>query len=126
MYANIQEDKAGRLRDYRIIAAYSEVADALDEICDETINPDDSGWITSLQLKDIDLTLKGKLDLKELTNITSDLDELVLPFRFDINIYHQIKNLDLLNHINRVGVTLYEKAILNLNKSNPHNKISSK
>ncbi len=60
MYANIEEDKAGRLRDYRIIAAYSEVADALDEICDETINPDESGWITSLQLKDIDLTIDEK------------------------------------------------------------------
>jgi len=60
MYANIQEDKAGRLRDYRIIAAYSEVADALDEICDETINPDETGWITSLQLKDIDLTVDEK------------------------------------------------------------------
>jgi hypothetical protein len=36
MYANIQDDKAGRLRDYRIMAAYSEVADALDEICDES------------------------------------------------------------------------------------------
>ena len=59
---------------------------------------------------DIDLTLTGKLDLKELTNITSDLDELVLPFRFDVNLYHQIKNLDLLDHINRVGVTLYDKS----------------
>ena len=60
MYANIQDDKQGRLRDYRIMAAYSEVSDALDEICDETINPDDSGWITSLQLKDIDLTIDQK------------------------------------------------------------------
>ena len=63
MYANIQDDKAGRLRDYRIIAAYSEVSDALDEICDETINPDDSGWITKLQLKDIDLTVDEKEEL---------------------------------------------------------------
>ncbi len=50
MYANIQDDKQGRLRDYRIIAAYSEVADALDEICDETINPDESGWITKFTI----------------------------------------------------------------------------
>jgi len=63
MYANIQEDKQGRLRDYRIIAAYSEVADALDEICDETINPDESGWITKLQLKEIDLTIEDKAEL---------------------------------------------------------------
>ena len=65
MYANIQEDKQGRIRDYRIIAAYSEVADALDEICDETINPDDSGWITSLQLKEIDLTVDEKGELEK-------------------------------------------------------------
>ena len=63
MYANIQDDKAGRLRDYRIMAAYSEVSDALDEICDETINPDESGWITKLQLKDIDLTVEEKEEL---------------------------------------------------------------
>ena len=63
MYANIQDDKGGRLRDYRIMAAYSEVSDALDEICDETINPDDSGWITKLQLKDIDLTVDEKEEL---------------------------------------------------------------
>ena len=63
MYANIQDDKGGRLRDYRIMAAYSEVSDALDEICDETINPDESGWITKLQLKDIDLTVDEKEEL---------------------------------------------------------------
>ena len=51
MYASAQDDKGGRLRDYRIMAAYSEVADALDEICDETINPDDSGFIAKLQFK---------------------------------------------------------------------------
>ena len=60
MYANIQEDKNGRLRDYRIIAAYSEVADALDEICDETINPDESGYSAKLQLKEVDLTVEEK------------------------------------------------------------------
>ena len=68
MYANIQDDKAGRLRDYRIMAAYSEVADALDEICDETINPDDTGWITKLQLRDIDLTVDEKEELDKQFN----------------------------------------------------------
>ena len=64
MYANVQDDKGGRLRDYRIMAAYSEVADALDEICDEAINPDDGGYLAKLQLKNIDLTVdeKGELD----------------------------------------------------------------
>jgi hypothetical protein len=42
MYANIQKDKLARIRDYRIMAAFSEVANALDEICDEIINIDSS------------------------------------------------------------------------------------
>lgn len=40
MYANVQKDKAARVRDYRVIAANAEVANALDEICDETVNID--------------------------------------------------------------------------------------
>lgn len=60
MYANIQQDKGGRLRDYRIMAAYSEVADALDEICDETINEDDNKNIVNITLKNVDLTLKDR------------------------------------------------------------------
>jgi hypothetical protein len=40
MYANIQKDKLARVKDYRIMAAFSEVANALDEICDESINID--------------------------------------------------------------------------------------
>ena len=65
MYANVQDDKGGRLRDYRIMAAYSEVADALDEICDETINPDDAGYVAKLQLKNADLTIAEKKELDD-------------------------------------------------------------
>lgn len=60
MYANIQQDKGGRLRDYRIMAAYSEVADALDELCDETINEDDNKNIVNITLKNVDLTLRDR------------------------------------------------------------------
>lgn len=56
MYANIQKDKAARIRDYRVIAAFSEVTDALDEICDETINKNIDGAITKLMFKNIELT----------------------------------------------------------------------
>jgi len=48
MYANIQQDKAARIRDYRVMAAFAEVADALDEICDESINKDANGDIIKL------------------------------------------------------------------------------
>lgn len=60
MYANIQEDKGARLRDYRVMAAYSEVADALDEICDETINQDDNGQIVKINFKHVDLSVRER------------------------------------------------------------------
>ena len=55
MYANIQHDKIARIRDYRVMAAFSEVADALDEICDEALNKDKNGKIVYLNLTDIDI-----------------------------------------------------------------------
>jgi hypothetical protein len=48
MYANIQQDKAARIRDYRVMAAFAEVGDALDEICDEVINKDINGELVKL------------------------------------------------------------------------------
>jgi len=56
LYANIQADKAARIRDYRTMAAFSEVADALDEICDEVVNLDEEGRILKLRFHDTDLT----------------------------------------------------------------------
>jgi len=57
MYANIQKDKLARVRDYRIMAAFSEVANALDEICDEIINIDSStNSCLNLKFKNISLS----------------------------------------------------------------------
>jgi len=59
---------------------------------------------------DIDLTLKGDdLNLKVLNKIGLDLDELLLPYIFDISIYSHITNKDLLDHIERVGLVFYKK-----------------
>jgi len=58
---------------------------------------------------DIDLTLKGhSLNLRLINQISNDLDELLLPYSFDISIFSQISNADLVDHINRVGVVFYE------------------
>ena len=65
MYANIQENKGARMRDYRVMAAYSDVADALDEICDEAINTDDSGNEVTIKYKNVDLTGTDKNMLDE-------------------------------------------------------------
>ena len=59
---------------------------------------------------DIDLALKGgNLNLHVLNKIDLDLDDLLLPYTFDISIYHQISNPDLIEHIERVGVIFYQK-----------------
>ena len=57
---------------------------------------------------DIDLSLKGdKLSLKELNKISNVLDDLLLPYTFDLSIYHNIDNPDLSEHISRVGKLFY-------------------
>jgi hypothetical protein len=65
MYSQASEEKPGRLRDYRMIAAFSEVADALDEICDETINVDESGEIVNLIIRNTDLESDKKEELQK-------------------------------------------------------------
>lgn len=51
VYASIDKDKGRRIMDYRRMAAYAELADCLDEICDECIVIDDDGDITKFELK---------------------------------------------------------------------------
>ncbi len=59
---------------------------------------------------DIDLTLVGKnLDLKILNRISSELDDLLLPYTIDLSIYDHITNQDLLDHINRVKKIFYRR-----------------
>jgi len=60
---------------------------------------------------DIDLTLKGKgLNLKVLNQIGLDLDDLLLPYTFDLSIYHHIEQPDLIDHILRVGKVFYRRG----------------
>ncbi len=60
---------------------------------------------------DIDLTLLGeKLNLTIQYKIENDLDDLMLPYLFDISIFNQISNTDLVEHINRVGIVFFERS----------------
>ena len=59
---------------------------------------------------DVDLTLKGEnFNLKLLNKISLDIDDLLLPYAFDISIFPQIKNQDLVDHIERVGRVIYRR-----------------
>ena len=60
---------------------------------------------------DIDITLIGKdLSLDNTVDpLIRKIDDLNLPYTFDISIFKQLDNLDLIDHILRVGKTFYEK-----------------
>ena len=61
---------------------------------------------------DIDLTLLGgeDLTLTVLYRIMDDIDNLLLPYTFDLSIFRFISDPDVLAHIRRVGVPFYEKS----------------
>jgi len=60
---------------------------------------------------DIDLILKGeKLNITIQNKIANELDDLLLPYIFDLSVFHQISNQELLEHIDRVGVIVYDQA----------------
>jgi len=52
---------------------------------------------------DIDLVIKGNLTFDDLVKISVNLDDLNLPWKIDLSLYSQIKNENLIEHINRVG-----------------------
>lgn len=60
---------------------------------------------------DIDLCLFGEgLDLPFLHTVELALDDLFLPYSFDLSAYSQLKNQDLIAHIDRCGTTFFEKT----------------
>ena len=87
MYANVQADKISRIRDYRVMAAFSEVADALDEICDEGINKDDNGDIVKLEFP----TEKLKSEIKG--DINEEFEKIVNYFEFEKRGWEYFRNV---------------------------------
>jgi len=59
---------------------------------------------------DIDLTMQGDgLNFSLLSTIADELDQLPLPYQFDLSIFNNINSPDLVDHIERVGVLFYQK-----------------
>ena len=59
----------------------------------------------------MDLALKGEqINLQRLNEIPLQLDDLLLPYTFDLTLYKQISNKELLEHIDRVGIVFYRKG----------------
>ncbi len=64
---------------------------------------------------DIDLTLVGDstLTLEVLYRIMDDLDDLLLPYSFDLSLFHDIEDPEVVEHIQRVGKLFYERETKN-------------
>jgi len=55
---------------------------------------------------DIDLTIKGDLVFGDLVKLSANLDNLNLPWKIDLSLYNLITNKELLDHIDRIGITI--------------------
>lgn len=54
---------------------------------------------------DIDITLIApSLNNTDLLKIENKMDDLLLPYKIDISLFHQIENPQLIDHIHRVGI----------------------
>ena len=59
---------------------------------------------------DIDIAFSGEdLNLTILNKISMDLDDLLLPYSFDLSIYKNLSNKEFLEHIDRVGILIYNR-----------------
>ena len=56
---------------------------------------------------DVDIALSGSVDSLRAAGIAAELDELPLPYRFDVQSLAHIQHAALLDHIKRVGIVIY-------------------
>ena len=56
---------------------------------------------------DVDLVVTGQVDPLRAEAIASELDELPLPYRFEVQPLAHIHSQSLLEHIRRVGILIY-------------------
>jgi predicted nucleotidyltransferase len=63
---------------------------------------------------DVDLAIFGDVDGVLASLVAGELDELPLPYRFDVHAYPCIKHAPLLEHIDRVGVPFFVRGASSL------------
>ena len=58
---------------------------------------------------DVDITLFGsELTQSDLSQLLVDIDDLLLPYQFDVSLFKSLKNEELIAHIERVGIEIYK------------------
>ncbi len=68
---------------------------------------------TSRPASDIDLALVGIADALQAEAVAEELNDLPLPYRFDVQAYAGITHEPLREHIAQVGISLYQRALSN-------------
>ena len=59
---------------------------------------------------DVDITLVGgDLSTTDLADTINTIDDLLLPYMFDVSLYHKLKSPELIDHINRRGIIVYKR-----------------
>ena len=59
---------------------------------------------------DVDLVVTGEVEPLRAEAIAAELDELPLPYRFEVQPLEHIQHRPLLEHIKRVGILIYPAA----------------
>ena len=63
-----------------------------------------------LNASDIDIAVKGsRVDLNCILDLYTDFDDLMLPYKFDLVNFNHIDESALIDHINRIGLEIYNK-----------------
>ena len=59
---------------------------------------------------DVDITLVGNdLSTTDLADTMNAIDDLLLPYMVDVSLYHKQKSPELLDHISRRGIAIYNR-----------------
>lgn len=59
---------------------------------------------------DVDISLVGsRLTRSALNQISLAIDDLLLPYQFDLSIFHKLTNPELKEHIQRVGISIFNR-----------------
>jgi predicted nucleotidyltransferase len=66
---------------------------------------------THAECSDIDLAVWGEVDALRAEAIAAELDELPLPYRYDVKPFAEIQLDSLREHIERVGRLVYPEAV---------------
>ena len=64
---------------------------------------------THTERSDIDIALSGPIEALNAEAIAAELEELPLPYRFDVQALNSITYEPLLEHIRRVGIEIYSR-----------------